>query len=54
MIPCTLFRFNQLKATGLTVWVPDSLLGFVDSCGSSESLWDLQIALHLNHPMSQF
>lgn len=43
MISCTLFslffsRFNQLKATGLTVCVPDSLLGFADSCGSSESI----------------
>ena len=34
-------RFNQLKATGLTVCMPDSLQGFVDSCGSSESMWDL-------------
>lgn len=46
-------RFNQLKATGLTVNMPDSLLGFVDSCGSSGSLWDLQTALNLNHPVSQ-
>lgn len=56
LISCTLFlfsRFNQLKATGLTVCMPDSLLGFVDSCGSSESLWVLQTALDLNHPMSQ-
>lgn len=46
-------RFNQLKATGLTVCMPDSLLGFVDSCGSSESLWDLGITLNLHHPVSQ-
>lgn len=47
------FRFNQLRATGLTVIMPDSLLGFVDSCGSSESLRDLKMVLNFHHPVSQ-